>query len=266
MSIPPSYQLIDSVDALQNALQRIVDAQTALANANGSLRIPLLYVDLEGNDLCRDGTVSLIQLHLPSIQETFVIDVTVLGSAAFSASIPSSLPDSSDQTALSDSSSPSLEGPISLKTILESPEVIKCFFDVRNDADALYNIYGISMKSIVDIQILEIATRRGPRRLLNGLARAIRNDGELEPETLNNWLEVKTRGKTLFNSVPSTVAPDRQGSSPQLSTASPSQTSLSATSKPESNFAVFDVRPLPQDLLEYSINVSTRSICLELQL
>jgi exonuclease 3'-5' domain-containing protein 1 len=95
------------------------------------------------------------------------------------------------------------------------------------------------MVAVVDIQILENATRRGSRRLLNGLARVVRDDGELDAEALRHWTEVKDRGKALFKGSPAPGA---------------------SASQKTFNFDIFNVRPLPKELLEYCINASNPNI------
>lgn len=40
-----------------------------------------------------------------------------------------------------------------LRTILESENVLKVFFDVRNDSDALYSHYGIKLDGVRDVQL-----------------------------------------------------------------------------------------------------------------
>ena len=196
------YTLVDTADAVRDMLQSIVDAQKSLGLAKVESRTPLLYVDIEGDNLCRDGTVSLIQMHIPTIQKTFILDIFVLGDDAFTTSIASR---------------------ITFKSILESPTTLKCFFDVRADSDALYNLYNISMAGVVDVQLMENASRPGSKRFLNGLARAIREDAGLSRGVLTTWLDVKERGKRMF-----------LGSS---------------------DYKAFEIRPIPPVLLEYCINV-----------
>ncbi|KAF9512955.1 hypothetical protein BS47DRAFT_1344899 [Hydnum rufescens UP504] len=145
---------------------------------------------------------------------TFILDVFVLGADIFTTSIDPS---------------------ITLKSILESREIIKCFFDVRNDSDALYNIYHISMTSVVDLQILENATRRGSKRLLNGLSRTICTDAGLAKDVLAKWVEVKKI--STESGVKSEVAIIAQNDAVL-----------------EKNFKAFEIRPLPQALIEYCIN------------
>jgi len=82
---------------------------------------------------------------------------------------------------------------------------------------------------------------------LNGLARTIRTDAGLTPDVVATWLEVKKRGKELFNTPTDTVLTER-GQEREVGVAVPDN----AVS--ETNFKAFEIRPLPQALLEYCIN------------
>jgi len=86
---------------------------------------PTLYVDLEGVRLSRHGTISLVQILVPETGIVYLIDVLTLGAKAFSTS------SSSTHT--------------TLKTIFESTSITKYFFDVRNDSDALFSLYGVAL-------------------------------------------------------------------------------------------------------------------------
>jgi len=114
------YTYVDTLEGVQDMLRQIEAAREELDATKINPHTPLLYVDIEGDDLCRYGSVSLIQMHIPTIKMTFIIDVFVLGADVFTTSI---------------------EPSITLKSVLESEDIIKCFFDVRNDSDALHNIY-----------------------------------------------------------------------------------------------------------------------------
>jgi exonuclease 3'-5' domain-containing protein 1 len=87
---------------------------------------PSLYIDLEGVYLCRHGSVSILQLHIHPTSTTHLIDIYSLGFAAFST------PGTNGQT---------------LKSIFESPETPKIFFDVRNDSDALFSLVSTTFSS-----------------------------------------------------------------------------------------------------------------------
>lgn len=62
---------MDSESLLQECLQDI--------GAN----LPRLAIDLEGNDLGRQGTLSLIQIYPENGKTVWLVDVTVLGKKAF---------------------------------------------------------------------------------------------------------------------------------------------------------------------------------------
>ncbi|KAL4924850.1 uncharacterized protein BDV17DRAFT_295084 [Aspergillus undulatus] len=85
---------------------------------------PSLYVDLEGIDLCRHGSISIMQIyHLPQ-KKVYLLDVHKLNKMAFLA--------------------PGLKAcTTTLKSVLENPSIQKLFFDVRNDSDALYAHFGV---------------------------------------------------------------------------------------------------------------------------
>lgn len=70
------------------------------------------------------------------LEHPHIVDVHTLGSAAFST-----------------------VGKLgkSLEDTLESPQVLKVSFDVKNDSDALYAHYGIELQGFRDIQLMESA-------------------------------------------------------------------------------------------------------------
>ncbi len=97
-----------------------------------------------------------VYLHHASVSEPrgpCLVDVHTLGAAAFSTT--------------------ATDGVTTLKSVLEDPSIPKAFFYVRNDSDALYNLYSVYMRGVVDVQLMELRTRTGSRRLLNGLARCL---------------------------------------------------------------------------------------------
>lgn len=98
----------------------------------------------------------------------YLIDVHLLGSQAFEFGI---------------------EPGISLTSILESSSIFKVFFDVRNDSDALHTHFGVHVAGIIDLQVLEYATRRPRGGFVNGLAKCIEKDLPYMP----GWSATKTR-------------------------------------------------------------------------
>ena len=108
-----------------------------------------------------------------------------------------------------------------LRSILESAQVPKVFFDVRNDADALYAHFNISLRGVHDIQLLEVATRSRAKDRVVGLGKCIKFDARLTAEAQQDWEAIKGRGKALFNT------------------------------KDGGSFEVFNTRPIPQDIVDY---------------
>ena len=95
------------------------------------------------------------------------------------------------------------------------------FFDVRNDSDALFSHFGVDLKGIIDLQLIEFATRPNGGRFLKGLAKCISEENSLSFAERRQWTSVKEAGQKLF-------APEKGGS-----------------------YSVFDKRPLPIALQEY---------------
>ncbi|KAL3587586.1 hypothetical protein FPOAC2_13483 [Fusarium poae] len=104
---------------------------------------PSIFIDLEGVNLSRHGTISIMQVYYLPRKCTYLIDVYTLGDKCFST------PGRNGRT---------------LKEILESDSVTKVFFDVRNDSDALYGNYQIKLAGIHDLQLMELSTRSFSRR------------------------------------------------------------------------------------------------------
>ena len=139
---------------------------------------PLLYIDIEGIKISRHGSISIISLYVAPMKKTFLIDVHCLGRSTFSTA--------------------NLEG-ISLKIILESPTIRKVIFDIRNDSDALFCHYQVSVNGIVDLQLMELASRQGSRDYVAGLAKCIRNDSPLSAAMKQEWELIKVCGTQLFD-------------------------------------------------------------------
>lgn len=161
---------------------------------------PSIYLDIEGVDLSRHGSISIIQIFVSLINHVFLIDVFVLQEKAFCTSNSSGT---------------------NLRSILESAQVPKVFFDVRNDSDALFAHFNISMQGVQDVQLLEIATRSYSKDRVTGLAMCIEKDAQLTPEASAALKATKQKGRSKF-------APERGGS-----------------------FEVFNVRPMLQDIIDY---------------
>jgi exonuclease 3'-5' domain-containing protein 1 len=138
---------------------------------------PSIFIDLEGVNLSRHGTVSIMQVYYMPIKCTYLIDVYTMGDKCFST------PGSNGRT---------------LKDILECDNITKVFFDVRNDSDALYGSYQIKLAGIHDLQLMELATRSFSRRCVNGLSKCIERDAPLSVRERLDWVRIKEAGVRLF--------------------------------------------------------------------
>jgi exonuclease 3'-5' domain-containing protein 1 len=162
-------QMIDSPSALKTFIDDLPDCK-------GS--VPTLYVDLEGNNLSRNGTLSLITILVEPRHTVHLVDITGLGKQAFE------IAGSEQQT---------------LRSILESEDIIKVFFDIRNDSDALFGLFGVRVSGIEDLQLMELASRNFSKRHVNGLAKCIERDSALPFEERREWRCIKENGRRLFD-------------------------------------------------------------------
>jgi exonuclease 3'-5' domain-containing protein 1 len=145
---------------------------------------PTMYLDLEGVDLCRYGSISILTLLIntgATVERVCLIDVHTLGAQAF-------------KTA-------GAEGK-TLQDVLQDGKLPKVFFDARNDSDALYAHFGIALQGVEDIQLMESATRKTTtsRKFLNGLKQCVE---DMEPSNtgrnqLAGWKLAKRKGEQLF--------------------------------------------------------------------
>ncbi|KAF9528396.1 ribonuclease H-like domain-containing protein [Crepidotus variabilis] len=180
MSLLHSDQVSQASHNLNDINAHLVDNETLLNYCLRALSAPgvtQLAIDLEGVSLSRNGKLSLIQVMTDLAQNTvWVVDVTVLGNFAFEYVGQSGW---------------------SLRTILENRDTVKMLFDVRNDSDSLYNLYGITLANVYDLQLLEIAVRRSNDLnavIVSGLSSTITQ--YLNPD--RDWKRVKDEGNTLF--------------------------------------------------------------------
>ncbi|KAK4122761.1 hypothetical protein N657DRAFT_691238 [Parathielavia appendiculata] len=151
---------------------------------------PSLYIDLEGVNLGRHGTIALVEVHVSPLRRTYLIDVHALGGEAFTAPSPTT-----GRT---------------LQAVLEDEAIPKVFFDVRHDSDALHGLYGIRLAGVRDLQLMELATRSQvglngdgdvvslSRERVRDLAACIKCDARLSLEEREAWDAAKVEGRMLF--------------------------------------------------------------------
>lgn len=150
-------------------------------HASQVLYKPSIYIDLEGVDLCREGRLSIFTLLIDtgiSTTRVCLIDVQSLGAQAFN-------------TIGSKNKS--------LKDILQDEKIPKVFFDVRNDSDALFAHFGVELRGVADIQLMESAARTNTRsrKYLNSLAKCVEKCFLLDVDKAS-WRLAKEEGERLF--------------------------------------------------------------------
>lgn len=183
--------LIDTV----HSVAKVIDSLEGLP-----IEPPSIYIDVEGVNLSRHGTISILQLYVLPSKQIYLIDVLSLQNECFTTRG---------------------ESGYTLKDILESNDIPKVFFDVRNDSDALYSHFQIQLAGVLDLQLMELATRSFSREYVCGLSKCIENDAPLSINERRSWIQIKEKGQKLFN-------PGKGGS-----------------------FEVFNERPLREDISVY---------------
>ncbi|TVY13036.1 hypothetical protein LARI1_G009337 [Lachnellula arida] len=163
-----AYELIDTVEAIPAVIKTLVD-QPVIP--------PSLYIDLEGVNLSRQGSISILQIHVAPKKKTYLIDIHTLGTKAF------------DTTSELDHT---------LRSVLQSESIPKVFFDVRNDSDALFSQFKISLAGITDLQVMEYGTRSFRRQFVSGLSKCIDRDLDLSYSQRSKCQHVKEEGLKLF--------------------------------------------------------------------
>ena len=145
---------------------------------------PTMYIDLEGVNLCREGSLSILTLLIDTgipTRRVYLIDVHVLGAQAF------------NTTGVKQKT---------LKDILQEEKIPKVFFDVRNDSDALFAHFGVELQGVEDVQLMESATRKTTqsRKFLSGLAKCVENNVAMSfgASGLRSWKLAKEKGERLF--------------------------------------------------------------------
>lgn len=208
----PDINIVDSVSTLQSALHDIAELP------GFTIGPPAIFIDLEGIKLSRNGSISILSLYNVPKNTVYLIDVHTLGAAAFSTKYSSFSESIGDQQAVGDE--PDVTG-TTLKDVLQSPTITKVIFDVRNDSDALFSHYQISLDGVEDLQLMELASRQGSRARVNGLSRCVEYDSGISAGARAEWQRTKEVGTRLF-------APERGGT-----------------------YQVFNNRPLRADIVQY---------------
>jgi len=172
--------LVDDYGSLLNLLYQLSKLKH-MSNTDPSY-LAAVAVDLEGLRLCRHGPIALAQLCLSSdLHTTYVIDITRLGYHAFNTC--------------------TFDG-VSIRRVFEDPVIRKCFYDPRNDCDALYHQFSIAPVGVFDLQTAEVALRRSRGfnvRFVQGLFRCLSTQPNFLSDDQRKFAEiVNEAGKKLF--------------------------------------------------------------------
>jgi exonuclease 3'-5' domain-containing protein 1 len=165
--IPMASMIVDTADQVLKLVECI----------ESTIQKPLIFIDLEGVDLSRHGAIGIMQILVLPSPVVHLVDIFTLQQQAFDTSV-------SDRA--------------SLRTILECKDYPKVFFDVRNDSDALYSHFQINLQGVIDLQLLEYASRPRQGRFLKGLAKCVSEDGGLDLASSQEWQTIKNAGLDLF--------------------------------------------------------------------
>ncbi|RAL07127.1 uncharacterized protein BO97DRAFT_464588 [Aspergillus homomorphus CBS 101889] len=145
--------VVDSVSLLQS----VIDAAVTGLRTDS----PSLFINLEGMNLGRCGSISIMSVYVPNKSIVYLIDVHKLGNEAFS-------------TVNRDGKS--------LKYVLECPAMLNVLFDARRDLDALSALFGLSVDGIRDVQLMELGTRKESKDFLAGLDKCVVNDSNFRQQ------------------------------------------------------------------------------------
>ncbi|KAF9773028.1 hypothetical protein IL306_009221 [Fusarium sp. DS 682] len=174
-------QLIDPefIDTLE-AIRSLVDGIATL-NAMHRTAWPLLYINIERQSLGPGGELNLFTIlvdNATNFRRSYIIDIGRLANTAFSTSGTYGA---------------------SLRSILGSDFYKKAFFDVRFDSHALYTQYGIKLKGVCDVQLMENAFRptAADREHLRLLENYI--DERISGALRQRWLVTKHNGEWQYD-------------------------------------------------------------------
>jgi exonuclease 3'-5' domain-containing protein 1 len=172
-TLAPSVVTVNDVEGITSMMNGITMVE---------IHRPSYFLDLEGQDLGRDGTLDILQLYHRNSHTTYLIRIHKLGHDAFD--------------------TPGTETAMTLRGLLENEFIPKVLFDVRNDSDALFGLFGVKLRCVRDLQLMEVAARSGNKKRLNGLQACLLNHGPLSGYTKRCFNRVKAWGRRQMNENP----------------------------------------------------------------
>ncbi|KAI4923282.1 hypothetical protein J4E85_008319 [Alternaria conjuncta] len=172
-------EIIDTPQAIVKLVDQLISIHEA---RNESLDPPIMHISLEGVNLCRNGTVSILTLLLhesPSSQQTYLIDVHSLGAQTFS-------------TAGANGKT--------LKHILQDEKMPKVFFDVRIASAGLFAHYCVALEGVQDVQLMDSAAveTTESREYLSWLAACVKYNKIISYYHYTTWSRDREAGEQLF--------------------------------------------------------------------
>lgn len=167
-----------------------VDSPASLAQSSTLLHTltdpqKFLYVGCKSSHVDGRLAMSILQLFIPHLNHVYLLDVQTLGKTAFTTDIHLGT------------------GGTTLQSILESLTIRKVFFDVRPTSHLLYTHFGIALRNIQDVQLMESASHSSivrATRFLLGLRACIQREKQILFESeKKNWEAVYQAAARLFN-------------------------------------------------------------------
>ncbi|KAE8449433.1 hypothetical protein EG329_008041 [Mollisiaceae sp. DMI_Dod_QoI] len=159
-----------------------------------------IFIDAEGgNGHGRDSNLNFVQVKLAASGKAWLLDVKKLDRKIFD--------------------TPSLTGKRrTFRQILEDDNIPTVLFDTRVDSDSFYGHFKVHLKGVIDLQVMESATRLSSRERLHSLDRCIESlpQSILPLPALRAWNKTRRTGKLCCS------GPDGYGA--------------------------FDIRPIPKEL------------------
>jgi hypothetical protein len=133
--VAPVHELffIDTEEGLKEML-RVMEAGIVVSDSSRPSE-PALSVDTEGE-------ISLLQILVHAAMKVYIVDFKKLGGLVFATSI------STDQ------------GEMSLRSIFESPSILKLMWDCRGDSAMFDRFHSVTLRCVLDVQLMDLVTRR----------------------------------------------------------------------------------------------------------
>lgn len=172
----PDLELVDETRNVAKMIDKIMTSFDPYSTS------PVLAVDIEGDNLGRDGTVDIITTYCPAVNRIYHVDVKQLGQEAFTTAAGGT-------------------GIVTLAGILESTAIKKVFWDCRMDSDALYHLHGVKLDGVIDVQLMDTATtsKAGGRKKLNALSAIATRRLQLSDTDKEAWLYAKRWGNIAMS-------------------------------------------------------------------